>query len=151
MLYLAEVVRKKIEIPFPALKAIVDEAGARPDMSETELVKLLQPHSARILKETYALLVARCRALGIAPIWIFLPQVTDGPWAKDTPEAERLAAESGMAVLSLADVFRGHEPEKLRLEEWDEHPNAFAHRLLAERLHAELMVRGSTLFKGAAP
>ena len=148
--YLAEVVRKRIAIPYPGLQAIVAQSGVQPEMNETEMLKRLQPLSAQLLREVYRLLGERCRERGIAPVWVFMPQLTEGDWQTETPEAQRLAQEAGFAVVSLHDVFRGQAVESIRLESWDEHPNALGHRLLTARLYAEMAGRGAALFEAAA-
>jgi D-alanyl-lipoteichoic acid acyltransferase DltB (MBOAT superfamily) len=148
--YLAEVVRKRVPIPYPELQAIVDEAGVQAAMSEDEALKRLQPHGARILGEVYRRLGEGCRARGMTPVWVFLPQLLDGAWQAETPQAQALAEAAGFTAINLSDVFRGQPTEKLRVEEWDDHPNAHAHRLMAQRLYAELAQRVPALFASAA-
>lgn len=148
--YLAEVVRKRVPIPYPALQALVAESGARPEMDETEILRRLEPLGARILQAVYQQIAARCREEKMAAVWIFLPQVREGSWQEETPEALRLAREAGFTIVSLEDVYRGHDVAAIRLAEWDDHPGAFGHRLVAERLYAELAARTPTLFDNAA-
>ena len=83
------------------------------------------------------------------PVWIFMPMVREGPWEEETPEAIRAAKEAGFVIIDLSDVFEGQDPAALRLAEWDQHPNARAHRLLAERLYRELEARGDAVFGSA--
>ena len=148
--YLAEVVRKRVAIPFPELSAIVAESGAQPDMNETELERRLEPFAGRILEYVYRTLAERCREKGIAAVWIFLPQVRPGNWQEETPEAERLARAAGFAIVNLQDVYAGQAVETVRLAEWDDHPNRLGHRLVADRLYAELATRVPALFDNAA-
>ena len=59
----------------------------------------------------------------------------------DTEEADthlQLAEEAGFTVLDLSDVFAGQAAEDIRLAEWDFHPNAKGHQLIADRLYQEL-------------
>lgn len=148
--YLAEVVRKRIPIPYPVLRDIVQQAGLQPEMDEAEMLKRLAPLSGRILQEVYHRIGAASREHGMAAVWVFLPQVRDGDWRDETPEAQRLAESAGLQIMNLDDLFRGHPVEKIRLAEWDDHPNAFGHRLIADRLYAELSRRAQALFEGAA-
>ncbi len=148
--YLAEVVRKRVPIPYPELRAIVDEAGATPEMNETELERRLEPFAGRILEYVYRTIGSRARERGIAAVWVFLPQVRPGTWQEETPEAERLARAAGFAIVNLQDVYNGHPVEAIRLAEWDEHPNRTGHRLVADRLYAELAARGPAVFDNAA-
>jgi hypothetical protein len=46
----------------------------------------------------------------------------------------RLAKEAGFVVLDALDAYKGHAPNPLRTIEWDGHPNAAGHRLLAKKV-----------------
>lgn len=138
--YMAEVVRKKIDIPYPALSAIVARSGVQPGMDEATAVKQLAPYGEEILKTVYDYLVSYSREQGIIPVWIFLPQVRDGAWQEETPAAVRIAQASGFVVINLEDVYKGHDIVTIRLAEWDDHPNALGHQLVADRLYEALSV-----------
>ena len=88
-LHLASVVRDRVEIPYPELRTIVAEAGLEPEMDETTARKRLQPFNDEILLAVYRRIVAECRRRAIVPVWIFLPQVREGAWQEETPEAMR--------------------------------------------------------------
>jgi hypothetical protein len=49
-------------------------------------------------------------------------------------------------MLDLSGAFNGREPNDVRLAEWDAHPNALGHRLLADRLFALLAEHRDTIF-----
>jgi hypothetical protein len=58
----------------------------------------------------------------------------------------RAAAAAGFVVLDLFDVYgpeTGHD--SLRVAEWDKHPNAAGHAMIAERLLDELRRRPALL------
>ncbi len=148
--YLAEVVRKGVAVPYPGLQAIIDQAGARAGMSENDALRRLQPHAAAILAEVYRVLAERCRAQGMAPVWVFLPQLVEGSWQSETPEARRLAEQAGFAAIELQGVFPAADVGRIRLAEWDEHPNAEGHRRVADRLYTEFSQRGAALFAAAS-
>jgi hypothetical protein len=145
-MYLADVVRKRIEIPYPELRDIVARSGATPDMNETEATKVLLPYGTDILAFTYTHIANEARTLGIRPVWIFLPQVRPGSWQEQTAGALDLARKAGFVTIDMRDVYEGHDVEKVRLAEWDEHPNRFGHRLIAERLYAELVAQRAAIF-----
>jgi len=54
----------------------------------------------------------------------------------------RAATAAGMPVIDLTRVYPPALEESLRLAPWDNHPNAEAHRLLAEALRDELVRLG---------
>ena len=144
--YLAEVVRKRIEIPFPELQDIVRRSGVTARMNEAEATKVLLPYGAEICAFTYRHIAERARVAGARPVWIFLPQVRPGSWQDATAGAVRLAQDAGFVIIDLQDVYEGSETERVRLAEWDEHPNTFGHQLIAERLFAELSARRDEIF-----
>jgi D-alanyl-lipoteichoic acid acyltransferase DltB (MBOAT superfamily) len=148
--YMAEVVKKRIPIPYPTLQAIVTESGARPEMDETEIQRRLEPLGERILQAVYQRLAARCREEHIAPVWVFLPQVREGNWQEETPKAVGLAREAGFTIVNLEDIYQGQDITAIRLADWDDHPNALGHRLVADRLYKELAGRVPAIFDSAA-
>ncbi len=144
--YLAEVVRKRLPIPYPALQAIVDKSGVRPDMDETTALKRLEPYEAEILKAVYGSLVEQSLKRGIRPVWIFLPQVREGMWQEEIPATLQIARDAGFAVIDLEDVYKGRDIATIRLAEWDDHPNALGHRLIADRLYAAIAANPGLVF-----
>ncbi len=143
--YLAEVVRKRIAIPYGPLAQAIDRAALSPELDEAAAVKQLRPFRGDLLAATYRLLVARIRSQGATPVFVFLPQVQEGSWDEETAETLRIAAAAGFIVIDLSDVFAGQKIETIRLAEWDDHPNAKGHRLVAERLYDVISARSDIL------
>jgi D-alanyl-lipoteichoic acid acyltransferase DltB (MBOAT superfamily) len=139
--YLAEVVGKKIEIPYPALGEIVQKAGVDATMDRTAALRRLEPFKVEILTWVYRKITDESRARGATTILAFLPQSAGGSWEEETPEILRIAEASGFAVLNLSDVFKGHDLKSYALAEWDMHPTAFGHQIIAARLFDELAKR----------
>jgi lysophospholipase L1-like esterase len=50
-------------------------------------------------------------------------------------------------IVNLADVYKGHSVEAIRLAEWDEHPNARGHELIAARLYDALQEQRDVVFR----
>lgn len=140
-LYLAEVVRKGIAIPYEDLREIVRAAGIDPRTEESVALRRLEPHRVRLLAWIYQRIADECARHGVAPILVFLPQVEAGAWQEETPIALRTAEAAGFTVVDLSDVFQQVDVEAVRLEAWDNHPNARGHALVARRLYDELIRR----------
>jgi hypothetical protein len=136
--YLAEVIQKRISIPYSELRSLVSRAGITPDMSETLILRRLIPFRRELLAWIYHRIADESRSRNILPLLIFLPQVREGNWVEETPEILATAAEAGFTVIDLSDVYKKHGVNAVRLAEWDEHPNTLGHRLIAERLYQEL-------------
>ena len=75
-----------------------------------------------------------------------LPQIEDGEWQEETPAILRIAKEAGFIVWDLGDVFRGTDSRSIRLAEWDLHPNAKGHTMVASRLYSLITSNGQQVF-----
>ena len=145
--YLVRVVAKGTEIPYPELRRIVAEAGIDANADAATAVRQLQPRGEAVIRAVYSYIAERARERGIVPVWVFLPQVPEGEWQQVLPETRRAATDAGFRMIDLSGVFAGHEPNDVRLAEWDAHPNVLGHRLLADKLYAELARQRDAIFK----
>ncbi|KFB68236.1 MAG: hypothetical protein CAPSK01_002089 [Candidatus Accumulibacter vicinus] len=145
--YLAEAVRKRIDIPYEELRQIVQRSGITPEMEEAEALKRLTPYRKEMLNFVYGSIAARARASGTLSILLFLPQVTDGSWREETADTLAIAAGAGFVIIDLDDLYKGRDINQLRLAEWDDHPNTQGHRLVAEHLYKGLLERREQVFK----
>lgn len=136
--YLAEVSAKSIAVPFAPLRDILAKAAVAPKTAENIGTRRLMPFRSEILAWSYRRIVDECRRRGVVPMLMFLPQVEHGDWVEETPEILRIAREAGFAIADLSDVYRGHDISTVRVADWDNHPNANGHRLVAERLYTIL-------------
>ena len=59
----------------------------------------------------------------------------------------RIAKTAGFHIVNLSEIYKDTDRASLRLAEWDEHPNARAHQLIAQRLHEELQKSSDVLFQ----
>jgi hypothetical protein len=130
--------RPRDRIP-PHVARWIDAAGLDTSLSTDAAERRMQPLAEPILRETYADLVQRIHALGATAAFAYIPT----PTVRGEPArvARYLATtdSAGFDVrLDLRDVYAGLDEERLRLTEWDHHPNAAGHRRIAWRLLYEL-------------
>jgi D-alanyl-lipoteichoic acid acyltransferase DltB (MBOAT superfamily) len=144
--YLAEVMHKGIEIPYPRLREIVNKAEVTKGMREAEAQRRLMPFAGDILGFIYGQLAEQARSRRIQPLWVFLPQLREGAWQEETAAFVSIAEKAGFILLRLDDVFKGQDVAKIRLAEWDEHPNAYAHRLIADLLFLKIRENRARIF-----
>jgi hypothetical protein len=137
--YLAEVLNKGLDLPYGYLSEVAQRAGVAPKTTELEATRRLLPFKNDLLSWSYRAIIERSRKHNTPAVLIFLPQVGKGDSQDETPDIVRIAREAGFIVWDLSDVFDGQSPESLRLAEWDLHPNAKAHNIIASRLHTLLM------------
>jgi len=146
VLHLVDAVRHGVEVPYDYLRSAIAKAGVERKTEETIAIRNLEAHRDEILLWLYRRIVEQCRSQGVTPVWVFMPMVLANPW-EDAPESLfQTAKESGFIVLNLIDVFKGRDISRLRLADWDTHPNAEAHRLLADRLFEALAERREQIF-----
>jgi hypothetical protein len=121
------------DVPF--YQAALARADARPG-GDFEAYKILLRNSRwDLLSLVYRTIAGECRGRGVPSVWVLIPRVGKIP----EPEAERrlvqLAHDSGFtAIADFRDAFDGLDPERLRIDVNDYHPNAEGHTRLARRL-----------------
>ena len=143
---LAQRVTDGTEIPYDYLRQVIHEAGIEGETNLTAAKRALRPYSNDIMSWTYRHIVELCRQHSIVPVYIFLPNVVlkhAGP----LPEHRHLAEDAGFLIVDLSDLYENKAAESMRMSESDEHPNAMAHKLIADRLYKELKSNPALLQK----
>jgi hypothetical protein len=131
---LARLVKNNVDLPYPFIQSVINRAGVDSEMSRHEIEKRLQPYTDELLANTYQAIVSICRDHGIVPVWVFMP-ITSERHDVDIAGHVAIAEAAGFVALSLGDVYDEYEPDELHVAVWDDHPNAFAHKLIADRLY----------------
>jgi len=159
--HLEEVVRSRTPVPYPELERMLREAEVLVDGDGTRLRVPFRPLRSvarslgveaapprferevqlrlltdRIVDWSLAHAAERIRASGAAPVLIALDIVSMR--TDSEPPSLAFAASRGFQVHNLLDVYSGLDPKDLEIAEWDDHPNAEGHRLIAQRLYREL-------------
>jgi hypothetical protein len=141
---LIDAARAKLDVPFPYLRQVMQETGLTAEMSEGEGVARLKPRSEEVLRWVDEQFVARCRERGATPVLMCIPhpnRIEPELRARKARMME-IASEAGMVVVDITDAYDVLEdPKELWITSWDSHPNAYGHRLLADRLYAGLTTR----------
>lgn len=108
-------------------------------MTEDQAMKRLKPYSEEMLDWLYTRFAEICRQQGIRPVYIYTPVVhkLEKDIEKET-QFMNAAKAAGFAIVDVSDAYENHPVETLRVAEWDMHPNAEGHRLLADRLYQAL-------------
>jgi hypothetical protein len=141
--YLNSLLEDGIEPPQPFVRQVLHAAGVHPGANLTR--KQLDICVTRIVPWVYRQIVDQCRQRGVRPVWIHVPTLA---WSRRDSVILRfmsMARRAGFDVVDLGDTYDGHDTSRLRLAEWDFHPNPSAHALIAARLHAELRRRPELL------
>ena len=128
----------KVGSDYEYVSEIMKRSDARPELPAPEFTHRLLPYRKELIEWTYDRQVHAIRDLGAIPVFVFLPGVGRDFDGNELYDLRRAAERAGAAALSLTDVYQGEDARELRLAEWDDHPNAHAHALIAEELYQEL-------------
>jgi hypothetical protein len=141
VLHLVKQIRRGVRPPFPYLEQMLATAGVTGSLPETEALQRLAPHQEDILRWGLRELAAACTARGVRPVWIYLYLPEGGVEPSRAAELEQLARSVGFQTINLYDVYGANELTSLWTSPWDHHPNAQAHRMIADRLFQEITTR----------
>jgi hypothetical protein len=139
---LAKIIRARRIIPYPAIEKLVRSRGITAAMEEDVIELRLQPVMDDLFRETFREFAETCQENDIRPVLVYLPMTQE---RKRTPKSlarDEMARAAGFTVLSLEGVYAGHAPDKLYVSARDDHPNAFGHELIADRLYDVLSQAG---------
>jgi hypothetical protein len=139
--YVADAAREGREIPYDFMRTVVTKAGVERGMDEATAQKRIAPYQKEVLSGIYGRLAADARQRGISPIYVFLPQVREGLWQEDTPQALEAAEAAGFVVIDLSTVYQGRPLSSIQVSDYDDHPNRLGHQLVADRLYEALTAK----------
>jgi hypothetical protein len=120
------------DIPFSFLQDIIDRSGIDKNMKEVQQFNRLEEYSEELIKKAYESFVVMCRVHGMTPIWVYWPTVNS--FIDQSLSLSRIAENAGFVVVDLDNIFEGYNPDDLIVNDHDRHPNALAHKLIAEEL-----------------
>ena len=136
--FLAQAVREGRRVPYPDLQAFLDRAGVNAQMPERVIHQKLAPLADEILSWLYHRLIEECRLRGIVAGYVFLPMIPESKFSTEGVRQVSLAAAAGFRVIDLSRVYEGTDRQSLWIADWDAHPNAKAHKLIADTLYDQL-------------
>jgi hypothetical protein len=121
---------------YPWLEDVVRRSGARRGMSQVKIEQRLEPFMPEIMEGSMRTIAGAALENGIVPVLLYVPLTHEDPMrsARRRHGLLEMAERAGFRVLSVEDAFRGQDPKSLAVAPWDNHPNSFAHRLIAERV-----------------
>lgn len=122
-------------IPFDFLRRLAARAGIDTAMPWNEAKARLQGIGDPVVAWTLGRIARTSREAKAIPLMVVLNAVRDP--AQGEPIYLSAAADHGVELFDLRDVFEGQDYASLTVEPWDNHPNAAGHRLIADRLYEE--------------
>ncbi|MGH7492062.1 MAG: carbohydrate binding domain-containing protein [bacterium] len=136
--YLSKVIAAGYDLRYDFLRNLIAKTGINQGMSEAQIKKRLRPHKDEILSWVYNEIAAQCRKHNVVPIWMLMPNLGELYSRAEVDHLIQQAQAAGFLPISMINVYRNHPTKSLQIAPWDKHPNAEAHRLIAERLYQKL-------------
>jgi hypothetical protein len=122
-----------VPVLFDTGRAALESLGVRTRMPWLEAEQRLRHSVERVVQLTFDYMSEGVRSHGAVPVFVALDIVTETP--RQRVQALDAAAAAGLKVFNLFDIWSGRDPVAFRIAPWDNHPNAAANRLIAERLY----------------
>lgn len=122
------------DLRYDYIREIVRESGVVRGMPDAGQESRLAPFRTRIVEGAVRELAALSRARGVPTILLFvsLPSTAESN-ARRVRQLDQALASEGLPRLSLLGAYAGvRDRRTLWLTDWDEHPDAAGHRLLAD-------------------
>jgi hypothetical protein len=136
-------------VPFHSVRAAFGVLGVPTRMPGPEAERRLRMAVDGVARWTLEAIADVARTKGVVPVFILVENVLE-PNAGDEPIL-RTAAEAGLTVFDLSDLWRGRDHAALTIAgRVDNHPNAAGTRLMADRL-AEVMREHRATLRLEAP
>jgi D-alanyl-lipoteichoic acid acyltransferase DltB (MBOAT superfamily) len=137
-IHLVQQLRRGVLPPFAPVRDVLARAQVTPEVRETEALSRLSPYRDELVSWTLKEIVTVARARGVRPVWVYLSTPERGPAPEQVQAMVRQARAAGFEVRDWSDVYDGVDVKTLQASQWDFHPNAAGHELIAQRLYREL-------------
>jgi hypothetical protein len=134
-----------IEMPYEYLADLARRAGVEEGMTQAEGERRLKPFGEELVSWTYRQSVAIAQENGLQPIWVLFPTFETVKSPQIIAKLLNQAEDAGLVVVDLSYLYDGRDPSALIVAEWDKHPNARGHQLLADHLYEALKAKADVI------
>jgi hypothetical protein len=122
---------------YEGLRQIIGKAGVHSQMPRSAAEQKLIPYWTEMMDWSFHQIADEARARNIETVAVYIPSIAREKTDYDE-KIMNMARNANFRVISMLGTFTGKETNDLIVAPWDGHPNASAHRLIAERLWREL-------------
>jgi hypothetical protein len=133
---LVEVDLGRFPLPYAQLRSLAGKLGLSTRMPQGEADWRVRRVGVPVTERSIERFAGITRELGAVPLALVLNAVVDGG-PTSVPYAQALAANR-VPLLDLSHIYPPDRTHALRVRPWDDHPNAEAHRLIADEIHRQI-------------
>jgi D-alanyl-lipoteichoic acid acyltransferase DltB (MBOAT superfamily) len=135
-------------VPYPELADIVRRSGVVAPSDTAGAMRRMKPFGPEIIEWSLNRIAGLTRANNI-PVVLLDLRLPDSRDIENAPELE-IARRAGYIITRFTDYGPGDE-RRLKIDEWDRHPNAEGHGIIANGLYQELLQHRDSLRLGGSP
>jgi hypothetical protein len=141
LMQVERMIKQNRVVEYAYLSDLFARIGVSPEMTQSELRRLLDPHGEEILKWSLEELNRQCIARGIPLVVLYVPttEEIDGLDPERAPDLMRILEETGIQTLFVEEPYRGYSAEQVQLRPWDTHLSKIGHQAVADRLFETLV------------
>lgn len=132
---------------FPYLDQLKAKLDIGPHISLEEAIFRLKPYEEELFNWGIEWMVQFCREQEIGLVVVVQDVLNEGYGSKKSNSIKYLdmMKREGILAIDLSDYWHGHDVRELTIARWDNHPNARANRLIAEKIIEGLRVHQAVL------
>jgi D-alanyl-lipoteichoic acid acyltransferase DltB (MBOAT superfamily) len=127
----------RVPIPYTQLRALAGKVGLTARMPQGEADWRVRRVGVAVTARAIERFAEVSRGMDAEPLALALDAVVDGG-PTDVPYAAELAA-ARVPVIDLLGIYPPGKHAALRARPWDDHPNAEAHRLIADEIYRQIL------------
>jgi hypothetical protein len=143
----SSLIRQGKNLHYPFLENIKSVSGSKQFMSDDEIKGRLQPFADQLIKWSYMEMALHCKKNNAVAVWAFLPTIDDPEDSSEFESIRSYAQQLNYITLDMRGVYDSLDLSTIRISEWNSHPNAKGHRIIAERFYKELIKNKNLIFK----
>jgi len=132
------------DIPFAKIREIFDEAGLSSKDNDVHIERELRPYAKEIRSWAYNHMGEAARKAGVPIVFGLWEEVVQPLSQDELDEILQMGEDAGMIVWDITDLYPPGDRMYLQVAEWDDHPNAEGHAMLADRVF-ELLQQDNNL------
>jgi hypothetical protein len=127
----------RVPLPYTQLRSLAGKLGITTAMPQGEADWRVRRVGVPVTARSIERFAELSRSMNAKPLALVLNAVVDGG-PTDVPYATELAA-ARVPVMDLSHIYPPGRHDSLRVRPWDDHPNAEAHRLIADEIYRQIL------------
>ena len=130
--------QQNIPLRYAYLDSFYQQLDLPASVDQITFTREVRPKLEEVFRWGFSEIKRKTEAMGAVPIWILVPSLEPTPTPRQNQILRELAQEAGFYTLNLEDCFADYKDEEVILGEWDRHPNALGHELIARALYEQI-------------